>query len=78
VEWIYPYLYYFDVNFDNREGAYSNPSLVEGKRSLMLVPVGAKNPKVFQIKYKLDHFIYTNSLEEFYSSPDQRFNLSIK
>ena len=78
VEWIYPYLYYFDVNFDNREGAYSNPSLIEGKRSLMLVPVGAKNPKVFQIKYKLGHLMYTNSLKDFYSSPNQKKNLSIK
>ncbi len=77
VEWIYPYLYYFDINFDNREKAMINPYSIKGKRSLMLVPAGAKNPEVFQIKYKLDHFIYTNSFKEFYSSPYQQMDLSI-
>jgi hypothetical protein len=35
----------------------------------MLVPLGAKNPTVFQIKYPLDYLIYTNSLKDFYQIP---------
>lgn len=67
--WIYPYLYYFDVYFDNREGIESR-QLIDGESSLMLVPVGAKQPKVFQIKYPMDNLKYTHSLADFYAKPD--------
>ena len=68
--WIYPYLYYFDVKFDNREGV-SNQHSIDGKSSLMLVPLGAKCPTVFQISYPMDYFKYTHSLEDFYAQPDK-------
>ncbi|MDR2148686.1 MAG: transglutaminase-like domain-containing protein [Tannerella sp.] len=66
--WIYPYLYYFDVNFDNREGT-DDKQLIDGKRSLMLVPLGAKNPTVFQIRFPIDRTKYTHSLQDFYEPP---------
>lgn len=69
VDWIYPYLYYFDVLFDNREGT-NFKNKVKGKTHLMLVPIGAKNPTIFQIIYKIDYCLYTNSLNDFYASPD--------
>ncbi|HEX5708022.1 MAG TPA: transglutaminase-like domain-containing protein, partial [Pyrinomonadaceae bacterium] len=60
--WVAPYLYFFDTKFDSRfEGA-------ESKQSLMLVPVGAKPPAVFQRKWPL-RMVYTNSLRAFYPKP---------
>ncbi|MFD2514627.1 transglutaminase family protein [Pontibacter locisalis] len=67
--WVYPYLYYFDVKFDNREGVAFQRETVDGKSSLMLVPVGAKVPEVFQRKYKMDRYKHTNSIIDFYQAP---------
>ncbi|WP_276498940.1 transglutaminase-like domain-containing protein [Pontibacter litorisediminis] len=69
VNWVYPYLYYFDVRFDNREGVAFERETVDGKASLMLVPVGAKIPEVFQRKHKMDRYKYTNSLTDLYQAP---------
>ncbi|MBC5775558.1 transglutaminase domain-containing protein [Pontibacter sp. KCTC 32443] len=69
VNWIYPYLYYFDVRFDNREGVAFERQTVDSKKSLMLIPVGAKQPKVFQITNPLDYCKYTNSIVDFYQPP---------
>lgn len=69
VNWINPYLYYLSVSFDNRVGVITDRKMVDGKSSLMLVPVGAKNPTVFQIDYKIDNCIYTNSYNQFYAAP---------
>ncbi|HEV2705472.1 MAG TPA: transglutaminase-like domain-containing protein, partial [Pyrinomonadaceae bacterium] len=61
--WVAPYLFYFDTRFDSRiEGATHT-------RSLMLVPVGAKEPAVFQKKHSLKSMVYTNSLRLFYAPP---------
>lgn len=68
VSWIYPYLYYFSFNFDNREGI-ENRKTVNNKNSLMLVPLGAKNPTIFQIINKINNCVYTNSLLDFYRKP---------
>jgi len=68
-KWIYPYLYYFDVPFDNRVGI-ENAQLIDGKRSLMLVPLGAKKPTVFQIRFPIDNVKYTHSLADFYEQPN--------
>ena len=67
--WIFPYLYYLDVPFDNREGAGRTKELQENKTSLMLVPQGAKNPTVFQQKWPINNVVYTSSLAEFYAPP---------
>ena len=72
VNWIYPYLYYFNFPFDNREGRDIEHKTIDGKKALMLVPVGAKNPTLFQQNRKLDYCIYTNALKEFYAPPENR------
>ena len=69
-EWIYPYLYYFDASFDNREGTDFDRNKNNDKKSLMLVPLGARNPTIFQIKQKIDNCIYTNSISDFYAKPE--------
>lgn len=69
VNWIAPYLYYFDVKFDNREGELKDKLKVNEKASLMLVPAGAKNPTVFQKQWPISNCIYTNSLTDFYAKP---------
>jgi hypothetical protein len=68
VDWVYPYLYYFNFSFDNREGT-KDEQTINGKTGLMLVPLGAKNPMIFQIINKLDYCIYTHSLNDFYAPP---------
>lgn len=68
--WIYEYLYYFSVNFDNRENINREDKYMhQGKVALMLVPQGAKNPTVFQIKYPINYCFYTNSVQDFYRAP---------
>lgn len=69
VKWIYPYLYYMDIAFDNRETGGVEKSLYQGKRNLMLVPQGAKEPKVFQKARPIDYVIYTRSVADFYAAP---------
>lgn len=68
VEWIHPYLYYFDTSFDNREG-HIRANGIAGKTRLMLVPLGAREPKVFQSSTKIDNCSYTYSLNTFYAPP---------
>jgi hypothetical protein len=67
--WIYPYLYYLDVTFDNREGLGLKKELQGGKPSLMLVPQGAKEPTIFQQKWPISNVVYTRSLADFYAPP---------
>jgi hypothetical protein len=69
VDWVCPYLYYFTIPFDNREGTNLKTKKINGKSHLMLVPLGAKVPAYFQIKNKIDYCIYTNALNDFYAPP---------
>ncbi|SIT94367.1 transglutaminase-like domain-containing protein [Pontibacter indicus] len=69
IGWVFPYLYYFDVKFDNREGMALQREKIDGKSSLMLVPAGAKQPKVFQVKNPMDYLKYTHSLIDLYEAP---------
>jgi len=63
------YLYYFDISFDNRT-EYDNERLkVKEKVKLMLVPIGAKNPELFEVSSKIDYCLYSNSLTDFYRKP---------
>ena len=62
--WVAPYLYYFDTAFDRRHGVTRSPG------ALMLVPIGAKNPTVFQVKYPISNMTYTGSVPTFYAKPD--------
>lgn len=65
-DWIHPYLYYFTIHFDNR---VNNVQPYNEKEQLMLVPVNAKKPTVFQRVYPIGNVEYTNSLEDFYFTP---------
>lgn len=64
------YLYYFDLQFDQREVAYPRLFKVNEKASLMLVPNGARKPVVFQRKFELNDILYTSSLMDFYRKPN--------
>lgn len=63
------HLFYFDVNFDNRIGETDSRLKINDKNKLMLVPLKAKNPAVFQKKYPINYCEYTNSIADFYKTP---------
>lgn len=70
LNFVYPYLYYFDSNFDHRYSGQPKISLAQ-KSSLMLVPKGAKNPTKagFYNNQPIDYCLYTNCKEDFYKAP---------
>lgn len=69
IKWISKYLYYFDVNFDNRNLPYEEKFKLAAKSRLMLVPLGAENPSIFQKKSEIDYCLYTNNVNDFYQKP---------
>lgn len=72
VEFVYDYLYYFDVSLDQRhkEDPLNEVYKVSDKSNLMLVPKGSKNPTKIEFwKMTLDDYLYTNSLADFYAKP---------
>ncbi len=69
VDWIGKYLFYFVTNFDNRFGI-DNKLKSKSKTHLMLVPLGAKEPTIFQQKYNIDYCLYTNNKNDFYQTPN--------
>ncbi|MBD2756552.1 hypothetical protein [Spirosoma validum] len=68
--WILPYLFYFDTKIDGRFGP---GKLVYARHSeaLILGPVGAKAPRVFQQVYPIKNDLYTHSLNAFYAPPGE-------
>jgi len=70
INWIGKYLYFFDTDFDHRIDFNVDIKKYDGKRKLMLVPLGVNNPTIFQRKYKVNYCIYTNSLNDFYINPN--------
>lgn len=69
ITWIRKYLYYFDIHFDNEFRFDANKKTVMGKESLMLIPIKAKKPAIFQRKYPIDYCLYTNNVNDFYQQP---------
>lgn len=69
ISWIGKYLFYFDVLFDQRVDYEINYKTFEGKKKLMLVPLKADYPKIFQRKNHIDYCIYTNAINDFYRDP---------
>lgn len=65
LNFIEQYLFYFDTPFIHCRWGTDLP--YEGQ--LMLVPIGAKNPTIFQIKYPLEDITYTHNYNEFYQKP---------
>lgn len=64
LNWIGQYLYFFDVPFDNRVVADDL-----SHQHLMLVPVGADPPQVFQQKWPIGDMVHTHSTLAFYQQP---------
>ena len=62
-KWISPYLYYFDFKIDQRFFIDNSEKM---QAMIMLVPKGAKNPKVFQRKYPIENCTYISNPEAFY------------
>lgn len=58
-EWVAPYLFYFITRFDGRYGVET------ARKELVLVPVGAKEPKIVQRKWPIGDVVYTRSLRAF-------------
>jgi hypothetical protein len=70
VDFVYDYLYYFDTALDNRNIPANESFKLEGKTSLMLVPLGA--PHLQRISFwdsKVNYCVYTNSVKDFYAQP---------
>lgn len=67
-KWILPYLFYFDTKIDGRFGP---GKLVYARHSdaVILGPIGANVPRVFQRVYSLKNEHYTHSLDAFYAPP---------
>jgi len=63
LKWIRPYLYYLDSMLDNRVAGR------ESYEKLMLVPVDAKEPTVFQRRTPIKNMLYTHSISAFYPRP---------
>lgn len=61
--WVNQYLFYFDTVMDNRYGVKS------GRTGLMLFPLGAHKPVVFQRTEAIHNIRYTNSVATFYAAP---------
>lgn len=70
INWIHPYLYYFNVKFDNRIAESGDKLRFNDKSKLMLVPVGAKNPEKFQRLFNINYCYYTNAYNNFYREPN--------
>ncbi len=66
--WVARYLYYFDFNLDQRfYRAKAQKKRIPGsKGKIMLVPKGAKEPKVFQIKSPIKNCRYISNPKAFY------------
>lgn len=68
IEWIVPYLYYLDFNLDQRfyEKDYEKRRYYPLRGKIMLVPKGAKKPKVFQRNTLIRNCTYISNPKSFY------------
>lgn len=62
-KWLDQYLFYFDTVMDNRYGVKS------ARTGLMLVPLGAHKPVIFQRTEAIHNMRYTSSVASFYAPP---------
>jgi len=70
INWVGKYLFYFDVLFDQKTLDNSKYKSINGMTKLTLVPVGRKEPRIFQRHSKINYSYYTHSLNDFYRKPD--------
>lgn len=65
INWVTKHLFYFHIYYN-----FPVPKVkCEEKSGLILVPLNAKNPTVFQITEEMGNCIYTNSVKDFYKEP---------
>jgi len=69
IDFIGEYLYFFRTRFDQQYTQDVTWAAGRNLSSLVLVPVGAKAPEVFQIKYPFTNLTSTNSSACFYQKP---------
>jgi len=66
--WIDEYLFYFSTQLDNRTlGGFSEGTFSGAK--LILGPLGAEQPTVFQRRFPIQEAAYTHSVKAFYPRP---------
>ncbi len=70
IKWVGKYLFYFDVLFDQKTLNSTRFKNINGMTKLTLVPVGYKEPRIFQRHNKIDYSYYTHSLNDFYRRPE--------
>lgn len=70
IKWVGKYLFYFDVLFDQKTLNSSKFKAINGMTKLTLVPVGRKEPHIFQRHSKINYSYYTHSLNDFYRIPE--------
>ncbi|RSK33970.1 transglutaminase-like domain-containing protein [Hymenobacter metallilatus] len=71
-KWVNQYLFYFDTVMDNRYGVKS------ARTGLMLVPLRAHKPVVFQRTEAIHNIRYTNSVATFYAPPTSSTEMTAK
>lgn len=71
-KWVNQYLFYFDTVMDNRYGVKS------ARTALMLVPVHAHKPVIFQRTEAIHNIRYTNSAATFYTPPTLSNDMTAK
>lgn len=70
INWVGKYLFYFDVLFDQKTLDSDDFKRINGMTKLTLVPVGQKEPRIFQRHNKINYSYYTHSLNDFYRKPE--------
>jgi hypothetical protein len=70
LNFISPYLYFFDAELDQREVPYTEKTKADKFSSVMLVPSDAQAPKIFQRRFPLDYMLFTDSINDFYQAPE--------
>jgi hypothetical protein len=73
MDFIPHYLYYFTISFDESNIDTDRIIKFNGNSNLMLVPLGSKEPRIFQRKYPIDYAEYTSSLNDFYREPKELY-----
>jgi len=67
-KWIHPYLYFFDTVLNLKSSINTTEQKRLSDKRLMLIPLRAVPPKVFQKTIPIINTIYTHSILDFYPS----------
>ncbi len=69
IQWIGKYLFFFDILFDQKSADSNKIMAINGMTKVTLVPIGYKEPRIFQRNNEIDYSYYTRSLNDFYREP---------